>query len=87
MMDIDFNIVKMFKIISMIDADLQKFLEVQLRVKAVKGNTTGGKRPALPETDEKDLDGIHVDINKNFNMLTAFGSFSIVELMENYIFE
>ena len=35
----------------------------------------------------EDLDGIHVDINKNFNMLTAFGSIPIVILIEKYIFE
>ena len=35
----------------------------------------------------EDLDGIYVDINKNFNMLTAFGSIPIVNLMEKYIFE
>jgi len=30
---------------------------------------------------------VFVDINKNFNMLTAFGSSPIVQLMEKYIFE
>ena len=35
----------------------------------------------------EDLDGIYVDINKNFNMLTAFGSIPIVVLIEKYIFE
>lgn len=37
--------------------------------------------------EENDLDGIFVDINKNFNILTAFGSFPIVLLFEKYIFD
>jgi hypothetical protein len=36
---------------------------------------------------EEDLDGIYVDINKNFTMLTSFGSFPILYLIERYIFE
>jgi hypothetical protein len=36
---------------------------------------------------EDDLDGIRVDINKNFTMLTSFGSFPILYLIERYIFE
>jgi hypothetical protein len=63
-------------------------MEVQLRVKASgKGPTQAGKRANQDTGDDKNLDGIHVDINKNFNMLTAFGSFQIVELMEYYVFE
>jgi hypothetical protein len=41
---------------------------------------------ALKE-DDLDLESIEVDINKNFNMATAFGSFPIVQIMEKYIFE
>ena len=36
---------------------------------------------------EEDLDEIQVDINKNFTMLTSFGSFSILYLIERYIFD
>jgi hypothetical protein len=36
---------------------------------------------------EEDLDGIKVDINKNFTMLTSFGSFPILYLIERYVFE
>jgi hypothetical protein len=42
---------------------------------------------AVAEGDENDLEAIQVDINKNFNMLTAFGSLPIVILMEKYIFD
>ena len=46
------------------------------------------KRQALENNqEEEDLDGIHVDINKNFTMLTSFGSFPILYLIERYIFE
>jgi len=37
--------------------------------------------------DENNLENIYVDINKNFNMQTAFGSFPIVQLMEKYIYD
>jgi hypothetical protein len=37
--------------------------------------------------EEKDLDEIEVDINKNFTMLTSFGSFEVLYLIERYIFE
>lgn len=39
------------------------------------------------EQEEDDLDGIHVDINKNFTMLTSFGSFPVLYLIEKYIYE
>ena len=46
------------------------------------------KRQALENNqEEEDLDGIRVDINKNFTMLTSFGSFPILYLIERYIFE
>ena len=39
------------------------------------------------EYKDEDLDGINVDINKNFTMLTSFGSFPILYLIEKYVFE
>lgn len=47
----------------------------------------GKPKFAVEQIDAEDLEKIEVDINKNFNMQTAFGSFSIVYLMEYYIFE
>jgi hypothetical protein len=41
----------------------------------------------MEENEQQDLDGIEVDINKNFNMLTSFGSKPIVNCMEFYIFD
>lgn len=41
----------------------------------------------VEKADDDNLEEIVVDINKNFNMLTAFGSFPIVLLMESYIFD
>lgn len=36
---------------------------------------------------DENYDKLEVNINSNFNMLTAFGSFPIVQLMEKHIFE
>jgi hypothetical protein len=47
----------------------------------------GGKRPTDEQNGEEDLDEIKVDINKNFTIMTSFGSFSICYLIERYIFE
>lgn len=41
----------------------------------------------MASEEEKDLDEIEVDINKNFTMLTSFGSFEVLYLIERYIFE
>jgi len=42
---------------------------------------------AVDQVDDGDLEGINVDINKNFNLLGAFGSVPIVVVMEQYIYE
>lgn len=39
------------------------------------------------EMENINYDEIEVNINNNFNMLTAFGSFPIVTLMEKHLFE
>ena len=67
---------------------MEKFLQIEQRVKSQKAGTAPPKRViAMDDGDEEDLDGIEVDFNKNFNMLTAFGSQPIVLLMEKYIFD
>jgi len=73
----DENIAKMQKLIQIIYLDLEKFLDIQQRVKS-KGTSTAVKRVQQDLVDDDDLENIVVDINKNFNMLTAFGSFPIV---------
>ena len=45
------------------------------------------KRVTDINLDDGDLEGIVVDINKNFNLLGAFGSIPIVVVMEQYIYE
>ena len=49
----------------------------------------GSKRAPAAENqqEQQDLDMINVDINKNFTMLTSFGSFSILYLIERYTYE
>jgi len=85
----DENIQKMQKVIQIIYIDIEKFLEIQQRVKTQKGGTmtTTVKKANVTDIDDNDLENVFVDINKNFNMLTAFGSFPIVQLMEKYIFD
>ena len=86
----DENITKMTNIIVIIAGDLEKFIEIQNRNKSSKGSA-GGKNIKRSTNEEKageeDLDGIKVDINKNFTMLTSFGSFPILYLIERYVFE
>ena len=81
----DDNINKMFTVMEIICSDIEKFLEVQQR--ANKGNTAAAKRNIIENNETEDLENIHVDINKNFNMLTAFGSFPLTTIMEKYIFD
>ena len=51
-------------------------------------NKTNKKVPGADiQQEQEDLDNIKVNINKNFTMLTSFGSFSILYLIERYIFE
>ena len=84
----DDNIVKMFKVVQMINDDLEKFFEIEMRVRAAgKGTTPIKRNNAVENDDDQDPNEIKVDINNNFNMLTAFGSFPIVELMEHYVFD
>jgi len=84
----DDNIVKMFKVVQMINDDLEKFFEIEMRVRAAgKGTTPVKRNNAVENDDDQDPNEIKVDINNNFNMLTAFGSFPIVELMEHYVFD
>lgn len=68
--------------------DIDRFIEVEQRVKSQKAGTAAPKRVVNTEdNNEDDLDGLKVDINKNFNMLTSFGSEPIVICMERYVFE
>jgi hypothetical protein len=88
----DENIFKMTNIILIISTDLERYIEIQNRQKQSQANTQGGKsnkRAVAKEEEykEEDLDGIYVDINKNFTMLTSFGSFPILYLIEKYVFE
>jgi len=86
----DENIQKMFAFMEIVATDLERFVEIQTRVKQskVSGGNKVNKRQALENNqEEEDLDGIHVDINKNFTMKTSFGSFPILYLIERYIFE
>lgn len=86
----DENIAKMFKFLEIVSDDLSRFVEIQMRMKSSKGsNNKVNKKGNAPaeEQEEDDLDGIHVDINKNFTMLTSFGSFPVLYLIEKYIYE
>lgn len=47
----------------------------------------GKPKIGVEQIDADDLEKVDVDINKNFNLMTAFGSFPIVILMEYYVFE
>ena len=60
-----------------------------MRVRAAGKGTaaTVKKNITVENEDEPDPNDIKVDINNNFNMLTAFGSFPIAEHMEHYVFE
>lgn len=82
----------MINFILIISNDLERFLEIQYRIKQNKAqkNAKTNKRVVPTDQDAKDdgdLDGIHVDINKNFTMLTSFGSFPVLYLIERYVFE
>lgn len=82
----------MFDFLQLITIDLEKFVEIQLRMKQSKGQNPGkGAKRQIGGGEEgefeEDLDEIQVDINKNFTMLTSFGSFSILYLIERYIFD
>lgn len=47
----DDNIVKMFKVVTMIEEDLNKFLEVEMRVTAAAKGNGPGKRPIALENE------------------------------------
>ena len=82
------NITKMQKLITIIFVDLEKFIEIQQRVKSQKGQQQAKRVIGNQELiDENDIESIVVDVNKNFNMNTAFGSFPLLTIMEKYIFE
>jgi len=84
----DDNIVKMFKVVQMINDDLEKFFEIEMRVRAAgKGTTPVKRNNAVENDDDQDPNEIKVDIKNNLNMITAFGSFPLVELMEHYVFD
>lgn len=80
----DENIAKMNMVIEIIYEDLEKFIRIEQRVQKAKD---GKPKIGTEVIDADDLEKIDVDINKNFNLMTAFGSFPIVILMEQYIFE
>lgn len=85
----DENIMKMINFIIIIVNDLERYVEIRQRQKQGSngGNQKQGKRQIDLNNSDQDLDGIHVDINKNFTMLTSFGSFHVLYLIERYIFE
>ena len=77
----DENISLMWEAIKIINQDVEKFLEIQQRLKSQKGGTMANntaKKTVVDKTEDDNPEGLFVDINKNFNMLTAFGSFPIV---------
>ena len=82
----DENINKMFDFIQEISKDFKNFIEIQTRMKQVAGQKQAKVKKMAPD-EEKDLDEIEVDINKNFTMLTSFGSFEVLYLIERYMFE
>ena len=82
----DDNIKKMFKVVQLINDDLERFFEIEMKVLAAGKATTPIIRN-YPIENDQNVYNIKVDINKNFNMLTAFGSFPMVELMEHYVFD
>ena len=81
----------MINFIVIVSGDLERFLEIQQRQKSKNSNknTKFNKRPAgdQQEKNDGDLDGIYVDINKNFTMLTSFGSFPVFSILERYVYE
>jgi hypothetical protein len=89
----DENIQKMISFLEIISEDLERFIEIQQRLKQKSqggGGKTNNKRviaDKMGDGENEDLDGINVDINKNFTMLTSFGSFPILYLIEKYIYE
>ena len=88
----DENMSKMTSIIEMIAQDLDRFVEIQNRQKQNKagGGNKSNKRQVAnndEQANDIDLDDIKVDINKNFLMLTSFGSFPILYLTEKYVYE
>ena len=48
----DDNIVKMFKVVQMINDDLEKFFEIEMRVRAAGKGTTPIKRNNAVENDD-----------------------------------
>jgi len=80
----DENIAKMNMVIEIIYEDLEKFIRIEQRVSKAKD---GKPKIGNEAIDVDDLENIPVDINKNFNLMTAFGSLPIAILMEYYIFE
>lgn len=83
----DENVIRIKTVIEIIRQDLEAYIGVQQRVAANKGG--GAKRLAVaaPTDEENEQMDIKVDINKNFNMQTAFGSFPISQHMDEYVFE
>jgi len=80
----DENIAKMNMVVEIIAEDLERFIRIEQRVAKAKD---GKPKIGVEDIEVDDLEKIDVDINKNFNMLTAFGSFPVVILMEYYVFE
>lgn len=90
----DENVQKMHEFLHIVEQDLNRFIEIQTRTKQSQGEKKGGMKKRQPtafndnnEEPFQDLDVMVVDINKNFSMLTSFGSFTILYLIERYIFE
>ena len=88
-----------WQVLDIVVDDLIKFTEVMQRQKRAAGGaqaaapTRGGQNAGSEiELDEPDnmmstINGVQVDVNKNFTFTTAFGKFKVSELMTKYVFE
>lgn len=87
-----------WQVLDIVIDDLIKFTEVMQRQKRAAGGAQAAPaRPTLGgqselELEEQDnlmttINGVQVDVNKNFTFTTAFGKFKVSELMTKYVFE
>lgn len=92
------NIAQVWFIIDYLLDDIKVFVEVMQRTKR-SNNANVGRGPAAGKSDidlmaevlgisgMKAIEAIQVDVNKNFDLVTAFGKFKISELMQTYVFD
>lgn len=87
-----------WQVLDIVIDDLIKFTEVMQRQKRAAGGAQAAPaRPTLGGQSELELEepdnlmstinGVQVDVNKNFTFTTAFGKFKVSELMTKYVFE